>query len=75
MEGSARSKIKLGDIRFTGNYQRDVATATKYWRDSAVQLSRLPKKSLARQSRIRRRKIVWTVAATPANNFSCTTPT
>jgi thioesterase DpgC len=45
MEGSARSKIKLGDIRFTGNYQRDVATATKYWRDSAVQLSRLPKKS------------------------------
>jgi thioesterase DpgC len=30
--------------RFTGSYNRDVATATKYWRDGAAFISKLPKK-------------------------------
>jgi thioesterase DpgC len=31
--------------RFTGNYRRDVALATKYWRDGASFLAKLPKKT------------------------------
>jgi hypothetical protein len=30
--------------RFTGSYNRDVAAATKYWRDGAAFISKLPKK-------------------------------
>jgi (3,5-dihydroxyphenyl)acetyl-CoA 1,2-dioxygenase len=45
MEGSASNKNKLGEVRFTGNYKRDVAAATKYWRAGATFLSKLPKKS------------------------------
>ena len=32
---------------FTGNYKRDVATASKFWREGAAFLAKLPKKSAA----------------------------
>src|SRR5690349_16960345 len=42
---SPRAAASLGkQPRFSGNYKRDVAAASKYWRDSATLLSKLPKK-------------------------------
>src|SRR5690348_7340795 len=42
---SAKVTATLGKTpRFTGNYKRDAASASKYWRTAAALLAKLPKK-------------------------------
>jgi thioesterase DpgC len=44
MAGSSRGKVKTAELRFTGNFKRDAAAATKVWRAAAASLAKLPNK-------------------------------